>query len=309
MGWSVTLTVVSDLTAPLPAPPADGSIPIRVLVLGMARSDGTIHGSELYPVAEACGLSPEAVRSCLRRLVSDDLFDRAGQGRDIVLRATKAGRNALDAYIERTRLAYVQDAQGRGWDRRWRVIAFTIGENRRDDRTRLRDHLMMLGGAAVQSGVYVSPHDWFHLIEPQIERLGLTDHVTMATTEDLVVAGSRNPREIAARLWPIDDLAARYEKFLAEYGNLPDTLQSLRGRAERIPEPEYLAGALAMVVAFRECFDVDPLLPPELLPRPWPGRRAREVVADSHRLSLLSRQEHSTPALFRLYAEVASAAR
>jgi hypothetical protein len=37
-------------------------IPTRVLVLGMAHEDGTIRAEELYPVAEACGQTPEQVR-------------------------------------------------------------------------------------------------------------------------------------------------------------------------------------------------------------------------------------------------------
>ena len=56
-------------------------MPTRVLVLGMAHEDGTIVASELMPVAEACGQTPEQVRSCLRRLVQEGLFTREGTGR------------------------------------------------------------------------------------------------------------------------------------------------------------------------------------------------------------------------------------
>jgi phenylacetic acid degradation operon negative regulatory protein len=48
----------------------------------------------------------------------------------------------------------------------------------------------------------------------------------------------------------------------------------------------------------------DPLLPPELLPRPWPGTQARELVARCW-AALRAREEgDSRPAVFRLYADL-----
>mgnify|MGYP000414884722 CR=1 FL=1 len=140
-------TTGSDVTA------AALEIPTRVLVLGMAHHAGTIHASELYAVAEACGQTTDQVRSCLRRLVAEDLFTRVGEGRDAVFHASAQGMRALGASLERTRLAYAQDAAGRGWDRKWRLIAFAIPETRRAARDAFRDHLLELGGAAIQNGL------------------------------------------------------------------------------------------------------------------------------------------------------------
>src|SRR5213595_954220 len=111
------LAVVPRTAVPVPT-----GMPTRVLVLGMAHEDGTIDAAEVLPVAEACGQSPEQVRSCFRRLVGDGLFTREGRGRTAQYRATDRGLVALGTTLERQRLAYVQDHAGRGWDRRWRVV-------------------------------------------------------------------------------------------------------------------------------------------------------------------------------------------
>ena len=92
----------------------------------MAHSDGTIVGSELYPVADACGQTAEQVRSCLRRLVTEGLLERDGRGTASTYRSTAAGMASLRLSTLRTRLAYSQDAAGKGWDRRWRIVAFAI---------------------------------------------------------------------------------------------------------------------------------------------------------------------------------------
>jgi hypothetical protein len=42
----------------------------------------------------------------------------------------------------------------------------------------------------------------------------------------------------------------------------------------------------------------------KLLPRPWPGRAAREIVVRSRRLALLLREEAGRPALFGMFDEM-----
>jgi phenylacetic acid degradation operon negative regulatory protein len=273
-------------------------IPTRVLVLGMAHEDGTLRAEELYPVAEACGQTPEQVRSCLRRLVSDGLFTRSGSGRNAVYTATDRGGAELGGHLERTRLAFAQDAAGRGWDRRWRLAAFAVPESRRSARDGLRDRLLALGGAAIQGGLYVSPHAWQEDVRAEAKRLGLDEHLTIASTDELEVGGVRDPRQLAAALWPLDQVAARYERFIADHRKVVEDLEGLRARRERLPDATFLPLAVAAGVAYDDCSGRDPYLPPELLPRPWPGRRARELVVRSWRLALTLRSEAGRPALF-----------
>jgi phenylacetic acid degradation operon negative regulatory protein len=294
------------VTATTDRHPTDGSsaIPTRVLILGMAHRDGTILADELNPVARACGQSPEQVRSALRRLVAEGLFVRAsGSGAGARYEATLAGLATLGSTMERTRLAYAQDLAGRGWDRQWRLVAFAIPESRRRDRDALRDRLLALGGAAIQGGLYVSPHPWHTDVHADAVQLGLADAVSIATTDDLEVGGERDPRELARRLWPVDTMAARYAAFVDRYQHVPRVLAERRKERRRLADADFLPGALTMAVAFQECSGDDPLLPPELLPRPWPGRTARDLVAASRGLALSLRQSAGRPPLFRMFDE------
>jgi len=279
-------------------------MPTRVLVLGMAHEDGTVVSSELMPVAEACGQSAEQVRSCLRRLVKEGLFTRDGTGRGARFLATERGMAALGSNMERHRLAYVQDHAGRGWDRHWRLVAFAVPEQRRAARDAFRDRLLGLGGAAIANGLYVSPHRWEKDVSGEADRLGLVDTVTQASTDDLSVGGVSDPRELAQRLWPIDEIALRYQRFVDTYGGVPRALERMRARHERLADAVFLPGALGVTVEFASVFADDPLLPPELLPRPWPGRAARELLVQSRRLALRLREQHNRPALFRSFDDL-----
>jgi len=279
-------------------------IPTRVLVLGMAHEDGTILAEEVLPVAEACRQTPEQVRSCFRRLVREGSFTREGRGRTAAYRATEQGLKALGASIERHRLAFVQDHAGRGWDRKWHLVSFAIPEAQRSARDAFRDRLLALGGAAVANGLYVSPHHWEKEVHAEAERLGVAASVSHLSTDDLCVGGVSGPRELARMLWPVDDLAARYERFVDTYKRVPDALDAMRERHERMADAVFLPGALSVTVEFSEIFADDPLLPPELLPRPWPGRAARDLLSRSRRLALRLREQHNRPALFRSFDDV-----
>ncbi len=279
-------------------------VPTRVLVFGMARPDGSIAAAELYDVAEACGQSDEQVRSCLRRLVAEGLLAREGSGRTATYRSTPAGDALRSGSLRRHELAYRQDRRGQGWDGRWHLAAFAVPENQRSARDRLRDRLLDAGGAAVNNGLYVSAHPWEDDVRAIATRLEVADRLTLASTDDLEVGGVRSSRDLARTLWPVDELARSYARFVEDHSPVTSTLERLRRDHERIADADYFPGALRMIIAFQQVFLRDPLLPPELLPRPWPGRAARDLLVTSRRLALRLRAEHERPALFAAFDEL-----
>ncbi|NLA35560.1 MAG: transcriptional regulator [Actinobacteria bacterium] len=289
------------------APDEFGGIPTRLMVMGMAKRDGSIATADLVPVMEACGLSTDQVRSCLRRLVNEGLFTRDGEGREAIYKATEAGLAVLRSNSDRTVLAYAQDAAGRGWDRQWRIVAFAIPESMRSARDTFRDRLLSLGAASVHNGLYVSPHRWEAEVAAEMSRLEIAQYVTTATTDDLEVGGITNARELAAALWPLDDIADRYREFIDMYHDVPANLSDMRRRGEKIAEHDFLPGALHIAIRFMRCFELDPLLPPELLPKAWPGREARDIMARCRRIGLLAREDKGGPAMFQVYDEAISA--
>lgn len=286
-----------------------GEIPTRLLVLGMTGADGALRMEELGPVAEACGTRPEQLRSCLRRLVAEGVFEREGSGRRARFVATPLGLAALEAHRERLRRAYDLDRGAAPWDGAWHLAAFAVPESERAARDAFRERLRLLGGAAIQGGLYVSPHAWEPRVAAAAKELRIEGMVTLATTRDLAVGGVAEPRELARRLWRLDEVSARYEAFVAHYAPLLPALEAMAARREALPDAAFLPGALAMAVHFTPCFDADPLLPTSLLPQPWPGSRARELLLASRRLGLALRAAQGRTQLFHFFDEETTRAR
>ena len=247
-------------------------IPTRVLVLGTAGPHGVVDRSEAVRVAEACGHTAAQVDGCLAGLVHDGLYaERDGQ-----FTPTAAAVAEFGTYLRRIKLSFEQDAAGRGWDRHWRLVS---GDQQ------LGARLLALGGAELGGGLWVSPHNWFDDARREAAELGVAGSLVLASTDDLDVRGERDPKLIAEQLWPVVDVGARYERFLADWAHVPAELEAMR-KAKTPPEDTgLLLLTLGMGVAHDELSAGDPFLPPELLPRPWPGRAARELVLRCRKLA------------------------
>lgn len=251
-----------------------GSLSSRSLILGLVGADGVLAAEHAYDVGAALGFTVHQVRLVLARLVEEGLLTGEGRGRRAVFRATDRHALLHGPEADWLALAYRQDAGQEPWDGVWHLVAFSVPEERRADRDALRDTLLAMGGAVLAPGLYVQANDWGEPVDDALALLDLHGLVTTASTQDLAVHGAGEPRAIAARLWPLADLADGYRAFLSEAGDAGGLEDLDAGR----PAAVRLASAASLFSAFEAVIRDDPLLPPELLPQPWPGAEARSVL-------------------------------
>ncbi|MEU8759238.1 PaaX family transcriptional regulator C-terminal domain-containing protein [Streptomyces sp. NPDC048659] len=251
-------------------------VPTRMLVHALVREDGTVDAGELYEVGGLLGMSDQQVRLCVKRLVAEGRFTHEGRGRKALLRAVADADGALAPDLAFIRLAYAQDRGAAPWDGTWHLFGFAVPESDRAARDSLRASLVRLGAAPLQSGLYVSPHAIGPLVGAEAERLGVAAALTGLTCTDLRRGELADPAALAAALWPPEPVAERYGRLAALAREVLDRLAGARP----LPRPERLGLSVRLAAAFGEAMEPDPLLPPELLPRPWPGAGARALAAE-----------------------------
>lgn len=275
-------------------------VPTRMLVHALIREDGSVEAGELYTVAGMLGMSDQQVRLCVKRLVGEGRFAHQGRGRKARLQASADTLRALAPNAGFLRHAFRQDAGLEPWDGVWHLAAFAVPEAARTSRDALRETLVRLGGAPLQGGLYVCANTWEPYVEEAAHRLGAHDALTLFTTTDLRRGDIREPAELARRLWPLQEIADRYHRL----GRIA------RPRLDRLTGPTSLSPAQHITIAVElaaeltRAMEPDPLLPPELLPRPWPGAHARDLFARCWQ-ALAGRDDGVWPVLFRLYADLA----
>jgi len=276
---------------------ANSNLGSRAFVIGMMRPDGSLVANDIYAVGERLGFTTHQIRLVFARLVDDGVFTQEGRGIRAVLRATDRYRSLHEPEQDWLRLAYRQDAGVAPWDGQWTLIAFSLDEERRSARNALRELLTTLAAAPLAGGLYVHGLDIRDEVASAANALGVTDDVTLVRTAALDVGGRRDPRVLAAHLWHLDEIAAAYGAFVANFGPF------VRSRRKGAPGDE-LARGFELVTEFSRCSGIDPLLPPELLPARWPGKEARDVLRRfSARLSR-ARAAIGVPALFSKYDEL-----
>ncbi|MFH9426135.1 PaaX family transcriptional regulator C-terminal domain-containing protein [Streptomyces sp. NPDC017529] len=275
-------------------------IPTRMLVHALIREDGSVDADELYTVANTLGMSDQQVRLCVKRLVTEGRFTHEGRGRKARLHATADTTRTLAPNADFLRHAFRQDAGHTPWDGVWHLAGFALPESARTARDSLRETLVHLGGAPLQGGLYVCANAWEPYVEEAAHRLGAHDALTLLTTTDLRKGTTQEPAELARCLWPLQEIADRYHRLtrIAQ-----PRLARLTGPAALSPST-LLTIAVELAAELTRAMEPEPLLPPQLLPHPWPGTHARHLVARCW--AALHERDHgeTRPALFHLYTDI-----
>jgi phenylacetic acid degradation operon negative regulatory protein len=157
------------------------------------------------------------------------------------------------------------------WWGRWTVAVFSIPEEQRDLRHVLRTRLRWLGLASLYDGVWISPHDRVGPVTMVLKELGVVN-ATVFVGE----IGPDSPRGgDPLRAWDLAELRRRYDRVVSDYAAL-----RIRCRAGQVSATEALVARTALMDSWRNFPNLDPDLPPELLPADWPRVRARETFIE-----------------------------
>jgi phenylacetic acid degradation operon negative regulatory protein len=227
--------------------------------------------AELIRLMGALGVDGPAVRSSVSRLKRRGLLiaERAGGGA-AGYALSVAARQLLDdgdARIFARPAPLLSDG--------WVLAVFSVPEAERHKRHLLRSRLGGLGFGTAAPGVWIAPGRFYRETRHTLRRLGLDPYVDLFRGDHRGFAATA---EAVGRWWDLTAIAEQHEEFLSIQEPL---LRSWESRDDRPAEEAYRDHLLALD-SWRRLPYADPGLPPELLPRDWPGGRAAEVFFRMH---------------------------
>ncbi|KQX55323.1 MULTISPECIES: PaaX family transcriptional regulator C-terminal domain-containing protein [unclassified Streptomyces] len=158
----------------------------------------------------------------------------------------------------------------------WVLAVFSVPEAERHKRHLLRSRLARLGFGTAAPGVWIAPARLYDETRNALERLELSPYVDLFRGDHL---GYAPTAEAVARWWDLPAIAALHEEFLAAHEPVLRAWRSAPAGAEDAYRDYLLA-----LDSWRRLPYADPVLPAELLPDDWPGRRSAEVFASLHEL-------------------------
>ena len=229
------------------------SIVITVFGDAIVPRGGRVPLSVLQELMARLGIEPGALRTAMSRLAADGWVKRQREGRNSFFRLAEHGRHAFDLA---TRRIYASGPPH--WDGGWTVAIAPSGV-----RSEAIDDLPATGFVKLSDTVFLRPD---------------TDGGSPATDAVdgmLIIHGtSADHPEMLRDLWPSMAVAGAYLAFIENWSK---TRAALANNA--LPSAlDAMAIRTLLVHDWRRIVLRDPGLPPELLPRDWPGEDARATM-------------------------------
>lgn len=145
--------------------------------------------------------------------------------------------------------------QNKKWGGFFTQVSYDIEEASKKTRNLWRGKLKELNFGQLQKSVYISPFNLSDDLCEFVQERKLTGKVYISRVKFIAI----DPKEIAYRAWPLEDLEKAYDKLLEEW------------EEEKLESQEFLA-------SYFDLLFTDPHLPRQLLPDSWPGFAIQKIA-------------------------------
>jgi phenylacetic acid degradation operon negative regulatory protein len=223
----------------------------------------------LIALLEPFGLTEGGVRTVLSRMARKGWLDTERVGRNAFYALTPRGRRLL----EEGQARIFHPTWDRPWDGAWLLLTYSIPQDERHLRDRLRDRLAWLGFGSFGNGIWLSPHDVAPEVEALTASLGLDDRLVCFRARPVEHGRTR---ELVARCWDLPELDRRYGTFAERWRAIERALPGTTA-----PERCFVL-RFELIHEFRRFPLDDPFLPRRLLPEPWAGDEASRLFLELH---------------------------
>jgi phenylacetic acid degradation operon negative regulatory protein len=211
-------------------------------------------------------VSAATVRVTMSRLRREDWFTSEREGRETIYRLSDEMLGVLRE--GRTRI-FAEPT--RSWDGGWTMVIYQLSEDERQEREQLRKQLAWHGFGSLTTSTWLAPGDRRAVARELVGHLQQDRADVVRCTTD----GPEQDHDFTKRCWDLDELASDYQVFLAEH-------DELQGRAPKLTGADALVARTVLISHYRHFPFRDPQLPPELLPKGWPGDAAYKLFRTAH---------------------------
>jgi phenylacetic acid degradation operon negative regulatory protein len=236
---------------------------------------GPVWVGSVIGLLEPLGVSAAHARTVLSRMTAKGWLESVREGRRGHYALSARGRRLLEEGEARI----YRPARAEEWDGEWTLLAYSIPEELRPLRDRLRVRLSWLGFGSLGNGLWLSPHDVRERVREVGEELGLLSHLQLFRGP---YAGFSAHDGLVRQCWDLPAINVRYESFIERHLRAYYEVAAAGGSTVT-PRDAYVR-RFELVHEYREFPLLDPFLPRPLQPADWAGECAQALFQAYHAL-------------------------
>ncbi|WP_156290605.1 phenylacetic acid degradation operon negative regulatory protein PaaX [Oceanobacillus salinisoli] len=229
----------------------------------------------LIELLEPFDHNAQAVRAAISRMNKQNWIANRKEGNKSFYSLTEQGVKRMDEAAGR-----VYRLEPQQWDGKWRILIYTIPEEKRNIRDELRKELSWSGFGLLSNSTWITPNDLSTQVKDIITRYDISEYVHFFVSENI---GPQSNANIIRDSWDINHIIERYELFLkiTKEKYEEDTVKLNEGK---LTNKECFVRRTNLVHYYRKSLFIDPGLPQELLPENWIGDKAAKLFRDYYKI-------------------------
>ena len=221
------------------------------------------------------GHNEQGVRVAVSRMVKQGWIQSEKQGNKSYYFLTERGVSRIEEAANR-----IYKMNPNEWDGKWRILMYTIPEEKRQIRDELRQELLWSGFGSFSNSCWISPNNLEKEVKLLIAKYGISEYVDFFVSDYI---GPRDNQSLMEKSWPLEEIKSKYEEFISKYSKQFIVHQSMINRGE-MSDSECFVERTKLIHEYRKFLFIDPGLPKELLPPMWSGDHATLLFSQYYKL-------------------------
>ncbi|WP_062352448.1 phenylacetic acid degradation operon negative regulatory protein PaaX [Bacillus kwashiorkori] len=236
---------------------------------------GEIWIGSLIRLFKEFGHNEQSVRAAISRMHKQNWVQSRKEGNRSYYFLTEQGIERMQEAAER-----IFKLRPNHWDGKWRMLIYTIPEEKRHIRDELRKELVWSGFGTMANSVWISPNDLTKQVYKMIDKYDVRPYIHYFITE---YNGPHERGQLIKDCWNIDEINEKYEAFIEKYKREADSNYKKIHTGQMTPADCFVERT-KLVHEYRKFLFIDPGLPEELLPEVWLGNQASALFRDYYKV-------------------------
>lgn len=229
----------------------------------------------LISLLKEFGHNEQSVRAAMSRMSKQGWIQSEKIGNKSHYSLTVSGVKRMDEAAAR-----IFKFKPETWDGKWRILMYTIPEEKRNLRDEFRKELVWSGFGTISNSFWVSPNKLENTVKDLIRKYDIDEYVDFFLAE---YYGPSESKQLVNKSWDIEGINETYNDFISHYSQ-KYIIDKNRIQNNQMTGAECFVERTKLVHEYRKFLFVDPGLPEELLPERWLGNHAASLFSEYYKV-------------------------